>query len=577
MRYKRLGELLLALGLIDQVNLDKAIEQQKKTGERLGQILISMGIITEDELLKLLSKQLNIPFIDLLFHDINPMIVQLLPEIHAKEYNAIVLEEQHDGHLVVGMVDPMDLNAVDALSKILKKNIKTALISETILLNMFDRLYRRTSEIGNFAKELSSEMGDELITSRDHLFDETMEVDEQRAPVVKLLNSLFRDAVQAGASDIHIEPDQKTLRIRFRIDGVLNEYIFNEKRITAALIQRLKLRANLDISEHRVPLDGSFNFDIKGQSYDVRLSTVPTVNGESLVMRLLKQSAAIADLYRLGFDKDMVKRIEAIYNKPFGMLLVTGPTGSGKSTTLYSILSSLNTPERKIITVEDPVEYRISRLNQVQVNEKIDLTFSRVLRAILRQDPDVIMVGEIRDADTALIGMRAAITGHFVLATMHTNDAVSSALRLIDMGAEGFMVAAAVKAIVGQRLIRNLCRVCKKDHIPDELEIAWLKSMQVDPATIKCQEAEGCSHCGMHGYIGRTGIYELLELNRDMIKALRLNDVARFAKAALACETYQPLSQSVLALVRKGITSVNEAIRVVGQPDEELIPRGIKS
>ena len=567
MRYKRIGELLLDKKLIDQATLDKAIELQKKSGERLGKILTSMGAVAEEDLLKVLSQQLDVPYIDLLFYNIDSALVSLFPEIHARQYNAIALEAQDDA-ILVGMADPLDINAVDAIAKIVKKPIKTALISETVLLAMFDRIYRRTSEISNFAKELSSEIGEEIITSSDRLFDEPVAVDEQRAPVVKLLNSLFRDAVQAGASDIHIEPDVKTLRIRFRIDGILNEYIFNEKRISAALIQRLKLRANLDISEHRIPLDGSFSFEIKGQAYDVRLSTVPTVNGESLVMRLLKQSTAISDLHQLGLDKDLVKRIEAIYTKPFGMLLVTGPTGSGKSTTLYSILSRLNSPECKIITVEDPVEYRISRVNQVQINEKIDLSFARVLRAILRQDPDVIMLGEIRDAETALIAMRAAITGHFVLATMHTNDALGSALRLIDMGAEGFMVAAAVKAIIGQRLVRNLCRACIRDHTPDELEKAWLKSMQVDPATIKCKEAEGCSHCGLRGYVGRTGIYELLELNSDMIMALRLNDVSRFAKAAVACETYQPLSQSVLTLVKKGITSINEAIRVVGQLDE---------
>lgn len=569
MRYKRLGDLLLEAGFIDKLSLDKAIELQKKNGKQLGKILISMNVLTEDQLLTTLSKQLNIPFIDLHFYSIDPKLVYLLPEIYAREYKVIVLESINGNALLVGMADPTDINAYDAISKMLKKRIKTALISESILESIFDRLYRRTTEISNFAKELSNEISDELISSSDNLFDEAMETDEQRAPVVKLINSLFRDAVQAGASDIHIEPDQKTLRIRFRVDGVLNEYVFNEKRITSALIQRLKLRANLDISEHRIPLDGSFNFDIKGNSYDVRLSTVPTVNGESLVMRLLKQSTAISDLNELGFSKDMVKRLKSIYNKPFGMLLVTGPTGSGKSTTLYSILSKLNTPERKIITAEDPVEYRIGRVNQVQINEKIDLTFARVLRAILRQDPDVIMIGEVRDTETALISMRAAVTGHFVLATMHTNDALSSALRLMDMGADGFMVAAAVKAIIGQRLVRNLCRVCIKDHQPDELELAWLHSMKVDPNKIQCKTAEGCSHCGFHGYTGRTGIYELLELNSEMIMALRLNDIARFAKAALDCKTYQPLANSVLDLVRKGITSVDEALRVVGQLEDE--------
>lgn len=577
MRHKPLGELLLEENLIDEVTLNEARELQKKSGKgkRFGEILISMGVVSEEILLNVLSKQLNIPYIDLLFYDIKQELIVLLPELYARQYQAMVLERQDNGYLI-GMADPLDINAFDAVSKILKKPIKTALISKTVLLALIDRIYRRTNEISNFAKELSNELGDDFVESNDQLFDEATAIDEERAPVVKLLNSLFRDAVQAGASDIHIEPDEKTLRIRFRVDGVLNEYIFNEKRITAALIQRLKLRANLDISEHRIPLDGSFNFEIKRQSYDVRLSTLPTVHGESLVMRLLKQSTAISDLSQLGIEKELVKRIEAIYSKPFGMLLVTGPTGSGKSTSLYSILSRLNTPERKIITAEDPVEYRIARVNQVQINAKIDLSFARVLRAILRQDPDVIMVGEIRDAETALIAMRAAVTGHFVLATMHTNDALSSALRLIDMGAEGFMVAAAVKAIIGQRLVRNLCRACIKDHEPDELERVWLESMNVDPATVKCKDAEGCSHCGFRGYTGRTGIYELLELDSDMITALRLNDSSRFATAALACETYQPLSQSAFGLVRQGITSINEAIRVVGQIDETFKDRIIK-
>jgi MSHA biogenesis protein MshE len=563
MSFKRLKQMLLDSHLIDEASLDRAVKQQKQTGDRLEHILLSMGLITEPDLLNLLSKQMNVPYIDLPYYDLDPNVLELLSEVYARKYHAIVLKASKD-HLLVGMIEPLNLNATDAISKILKKPIKTVLVGEIALRNVLDRFYRRTSEISNFVKELSREMGETHIAAGDALFSEANSAEEDRAPVVKLLNSLFHDAVQAGASDIHIEPDQKTLRIRLRVDGVLNEYIFNEKRITTALIQRLKLRANLDISEHRIPLDGSFNFAILGQAYDVRLSTIPTVNGESLVMRLLKQSTAINDLWQLGFDKKMIKRMEAILTKPFGMLLVTGPTGSGKSTTLYSILSKLNTPERKIITVEDPVEYRVGRLNQVQVNEKIDLTFSRVLRAVLRQDPDIIMIGEIRDVDTALIGMRAAITGHFVLATLHTNDAISSALRLIDMGAEGFMVAAAVKAIIAQRLVRNLCRVCIKDHAPDELETEWLRSLQVDPSIIKCKKAEGCAHCDWHGYVGRTGIYELLELNDEMITALRLNDVVAFSKIALASKSYRPLAQSALTLVKQGITSINEAIRIVG-------------
>lgn len=571
MKRIRLGELLLLENLTDQATLDKATELQKKSGEKFGRTLISMGVIDEDQLLRLLGKQLDIPFVDLTYFDIEPALAVLLPETYARRYRAIVLERQNGG-LLVGMADPLDIDAFDAISKILKQPLTVAVVGEITLLGVLDRVYRRTQEITHFAEELSHEMIEEL-EHGDDLFDESLESDEQ-APVVKLLNSLFRDAVQARASDIHIEPDEKALRIRFRVDGVLNESVLDDKRIVAALIQRLKLRAHLDISERRVPQDGRFNFKTKNKSFDVRLSTLPTANGESVVMRLLDQSSPVSDLSQLGIHKEMVKRIEAVYSRPHGMFLVTGPTGSGKTTTLYSILSRLNIPERKIITVEDPVEYRISRVSQVQVNPKVELTFARVLRSILRQDPDVIMVGEIRDAETACIAMRAAVTGHFVLATLHTNDALSSAMRLIDMGAEGYMVAAAVKAIVGQRLVRSLCKVCAKVSAPDDSEKIWLASMNID-ANLPFKTAPGCSHCNYRGYIGRKGVYELLELNSDMLEALRLNDASAFARAALHCETYRPLAQEVTDMVIRGDTSISEAIRVVGQLDEEFVIREV--
>ncbi len=567
MRHKDLGQLLLEARLINQETLDKALELQKKSNSKFGETLVSMGAVTENELLKLLSKQLNIPIIDLYFYDFDMSLVNLLPESYAREYNAIVLGRKTNA-LLVGIVDPMDINAIDAISRILKQPIATAIVGKTALLSIFNRVYRRTKEIVHFAKELSVELGEDLDKSSDQLFDANEDVADSRAPVVKLLYSLFRDAIQANASDIHIEPDEHVLRIRYRIDGILNEYVFDEKRIAVALVQRLKLRANLDISEHRSPQDGNFSFEMNGQAHDVRLSTIPTVHGESLVMRLLRQSFVVEDLSEMGMSKEMLARIEVISMLPFGMLLVTGPTGSGKSTTLYSLLSKLNTPERKIITVEDPVEYHIPRVSQVQVNPVIDLTFAKVLRSILRQDPDVIMVGEIRDSETALIAMRAAITGHLVLATLHTNSAWSSAMRLIDMGSDGFMVAAAVKAIVGQRLVRKLCKACAVEHEPDELEQAWFKSLNVDPATIQCKDAKGCSHCGSRGYLGRVGVYELLVLDNEMMTALRLNDVTRFVKAVTNCESYKLLAQSVLDLVRNGVTSVNEAIRVVGPMDE---------
>ncbi|KTD50728.1 GspE/PulE family protein [Legionella quateirensis] len=570
MKRIRLGEILLNAGLINQETLDQAMELQKKTGDKFGRILINMGVVSEHDVLELFAKQLGIPYIDLDKYELSPKYTQLLPETYARRCRALVLNEKN-GELLVGMADPQDITAFDAISKVLKKPLKLAVISEMSLLNAIDRIYRRTQEISTFAHELSGEMIEELGGKEDDLFDELQESDEQ-APVVKLLNSLFHDAVQARASDIHIEPDEKSLRIRFRIDGQLHENILDEKRIVSALIQRLKLRAHLDISEKRIPQDGRFNFKIKGNSFDVRLSTLPTANGEAVVMRLLNQSSEVTDLSQLGIDPATVKRIEEIYSKPYGMLLVTGPTGSGKTTTLYSILARLNVPERKIITVEDPIEYRISRINQVQVNPKIDLTFARVLRAMLRQDPDIIMVGEIRDSETAQIAMRAAVTGHLVLATLHTNDAMTSAIRLIDMGVEGYMVASAVKAIIGQRLVRTLCKSCMYTEKPDEHELIWLQSMNVDPQLL-FKNGAGCSHCNYSGYYGRVGIYELLELNTDMLNALRQNDSAAFVKAALACNTYHPLSESILELVKNGTTSVAEAIRVVGQLDEEFLRR----
>jgi MSHA biogenesis protein MshE len=568
MKRIRLGELLLREGLINQETLDKAIELQKKSGDKFGRTLIGMGVIAEEDVLKFFANQLGIAYIDLNHYEIDPSITKILPETYARRFRALIVGEE-EGTLIVGMADPQDINAFDAVSKIIKRPIKMAVVSELALLKVLDRVYRHTQDISHFAHELSEEMLEEYKEDIDELFDESQENEEQ-APVVKLLNSLFRDAVQARASDIHIEPGEKSLRIRFRVDGLLNENILDDKRILNALVQRLKLRAHLDISEKRIPQDGRFNFKIKGKSFDVRVSTLPTVNGEAVVMRLLNQSSTITDLSRLGIEPKIIKRIETIYSKPHGMLLVTGPTGSGKTTTLYSILQRLNSPERKILTVEDPIEYRIERVNQVQVNPKIDLSFARVLRAMLRQDPDVIMVGEIRDAETAQIAMRAAITGHLVLATLHTNDAIVSATRLIDMGSEGYMVAAALKGIIGQRLVRCLCKNCSFIAQPEPPELVWLESMNVD-ITLPFKKGKGCSECNYRGYLGRIGVYELLELNMEMLKALRENDANSFIKAALACETYHPLSAEVLELVKKGSTSIAEAIRVVGQLDEEFI------
>lgn len=558
----KFGQFLIQQGLINEESLNKAIKLQERSGEKLGTILIDMGIISETQTLNALAQHSKIPFIDLYHYDVKSDYVLLLPENYARRFKAIVLDKQNN-IFIVGMADPDDVNAFDSIAKILRSPIRIAVISASALDLTIDRIYRRTQEITNFAQELSEEIVDGVDQSTDDLFDESIENEEQ-APVVKLLNSLFRDAIQARASDIHIEPDEESLRIRFRIDGILHENILSDKRIVSALIQRLKLRANLDIAEKRIPQDGRFNFISKGQSFDVRVSTLPISHGEAVVMRLLNQSSTIADLDSLGIPAPIVRRLENIYTKPTGMLLVTGPTGSGKTTTLYSILNKLNMPERKILTVEDPVEYRISRINQVQVNPKIDLTFARVLRAMLRQDPDVIMVGEIRDNETAQIALRAAITGHFVLATLHTNDAITTAIRLIDMGLEGYMVAAAVKGIIGQRLIRTLCNNCTTTAKPNVSELMWLEDLKIDSnQTFKI--GAGCSYCNYHGYVGRMGIHELLELDKDMLIALRNNDSERFVQVAMNSSHFKPLAKVAGEAVVNGLTSIAEAIRVIGQ------------
>ena len=429
-RKLRIGELLVENGLLTAEQLTLALQAQKKRGLRLGQILVELGYVEENQLLDFLARQLDIAFVDLSKADLSQPTVMRLPEQHARRFNAIVIADT-DKDLEVGLADPTDLVALDELSRILKRPIRPALVREAELLRTLDRFYRRTDEISSLAMQLDEELGGE---SQLELVDVDADEKGSEAPVAKLLKSVFEDAVQAGASDIHIEPDENVLRIRQRIDGVLHEQIMKETRIASALVLRIKLMSSLDISEKRLPQDGRFNMRVSGKAIDVRVSTLPVQNGEAVVMRLLDQSTGTENLDQLGLPDDLLVRLRDLIHRPYGLVLVTGPTGSGKTTTLYAALRELNEPGKKIITVEDPVEYRLPRINQVQVNTKVNLTFARVLRASLRQDPDVIMIGEMRDQETAETGLRAAMTGHLVLSTLHTNDAISTPLRLIDMG-----------------------------------------------------------------------------------------------------------------------------------------------
>ena len=426
----RIGDLLIQDGVITEEQLQNALDQQKESGHRIGRVLVDLGYVDEEKFLTFLSQQLNIPFIDLRRYEFDVNLIHRLRESYARRYRAIVLADQGDS-LLVGMADPMDIFASDELERILEKPVQTAVVRESELLDTLDLVYRRTEDIASFAEELV----EELTEGQFDLEALSLNADDSEAPVVKLLQSIFEDAVQVRASDIHIEPDESVLRIRQRVDGVLHEQVMKERRIAPALVLRLKLLSGLDISEKRLPQDGRFSLLVKGRKIDVRLSTMPIENGESVVMRLLDQTDGATDLTEVGMPEDMLKVFRNLIHRPHGLILVTGPTGSGKTTTLYGALQELNEVGKKIITVEDPVEYRLHRVNQVQVNPKIDLSFARVLRSALRQDPDILLVGEIRDTETAEIALRAAMTGHLVLSTLHTNDAVSSAMRLVDMGA----------------------------------------------------------------------------------------------------------------------------------------------
>lgn len=560
----RLGELLVQNNVITPTQLDTALARQKEQGQKLGRTLVDMGYVDEEQYLSYLSQQLQIPFVDLRRYNFDVSLIHLLPETYARRYRAIVLADKGN-HSLVGMADPMDIFAFDELERILEQPVQQALVRESELLNTLDLVYRRTEDIASFAEELD----EELTEGQFDLESLTLDADESDAPVVKLLQSIFEDAVQVRASDIHIEPDETVLRIRQRVDGVLQEQVMKERRIAPALVLRLKLLSGLDISEKRLPQDGRFSLKIKGRKIDVRLSTMPIENGESVVMRLLDQTEGATDLNHVGMPPAMLERFRKLIHMPHGLILVTGPTGSGKTTTLYGALQELNEVGKKIITVEDPVEYRLHRINQVQINPKIDLTFSRVLRSALRQDPDILLVGEIRDTDTAEIALRAAMTGHLVLSTLHTNDAVSSAMRLVDMGAEGFLAATALRAVVAQRLVRRLCDNCYIDHNPETKDLAWIKSMLgTDKEITGLKKAVGCHRCNNSGYRGRIGVFELLVLNDALSDALRRSNSSDFVRIAKKTPGYQPLVISALEFALQGITSLEEVFRVAEQIDE---------
>ena len=560
----RLGELLVVQDVITNDQLALALQQQKKSGRKLGRVLVESGYVTEEGLSQALARQLHIPFVQLKFYDLKSDVVQLLPEAQARRFRAVVLEAARD-KLRVGMADPTDLFAYDELARILKRDMDLAAVTEGELLETFDRIYRRTGEITGLARELTAELGEVPVEFGELL---GLSTGQEEAPVVKLLQTVFEEAVKMRASDIHIEPQEKYLRIRFRIDGVMHIQTDAEVKIASAVVLRLKLMAGLDISEKRIPQDGRFNIKVRNAPIDIRISTMPTQHGESAVMRLLNQASGFMGMDRLGMPSKILERMRQVIRRPNGMVLVTGPTGSGKTTTLYAALSELNTPERKIITVEDPVEYRLPNINQVQIHEKIDLSFDRVLRSALRQDPDVILVGEMRDQTTAEIGMRAAITGHLVLSTLHTNDAVSTPIRLLDMGVPRYMVAMSLQLVLAQRLVRVICESCAQPREPSPQQIEWLHfEIGRESSALKILRGAGCTRCNGTGYQGRTGVYEMLEMTKEVVEAANQPDVNVFVNAARRQLGPFTLKTDALRLVREGRTTIEEAMRMSNEFD----------
>ena len=541
----RLGEMLLERHLIEREDLDRALEIQKERGDKLGKILVDLGFIAMRDVLAALAEQLSIPLAGLEEPPpASPEIEGLSPRFMRQcRFIPVAVD---DSSVTLAMTDPLDFETISAVRSFCGLRIKTALAGEQEILDAIDRFYGETEKTQALGAEFESgEEGENL----EHLRDMASE-----APVIRLVNAMIAQAVEKRASDIHIEPFEKEFRVRYRVDGVLFNQEPPPRELKAAIISRLKLMAKLNIAERRLPQDGRIKLKILGREVDLRVSTLPTLYGESVVMRLLDRSAGdFYDLQRLGFDDHMLARMEHYTTLPHGIFLVTGPTGSGKSTTLYSALKRINIPDKKIITIEDPVEYQMDGINQIHVNPAIGLTFAAGLRHIVRQDPDVIMVGEIRDRETADIAIRAALTGHFVYSTLHTNDAPSAITRLTDMGVENYLISSSLVAVLAQRLVRVICRHCK---------VSAGTAASPLGETIEAFRGAGCEHCSGRGYTGRVGIFELMDLNDDIRKAIMANEDASQITAVARRHGMGNLREDGWQKVRSGVSTAEEVLRV---------------
>jgi type IV pilus assembly protein PilB len=548
---KRLGDLLIEAGLINQEKLEKALDIQKKTGERLGKVLLNLGYISETSMIEVLELQLGVSHVVLAEMTIDQEVAAIIPVAIAERYQVIPIKKEGK-KLTLAMADPTNFYAIDDVRMVSGCEIVPVIATEREVMRSISRTYGVSDLVEKAVNKLRPEdMGEntEVQTAED-------------APIIAIVNSIFSQAVRERASYIHIEPQDKNLRVRFRVDGVLREMSVFTRDIYAAIISRIKIMASMDIAEKRVPQDGRIKINEAGRDIDIRVSTLPTIVGEKVVMRILDKKAVILDINRLGFSPNNLKIFKNLYIQSYGMILVTGPTGSGKSTTLYSTLAEVNTPEKNIITVEDPVEYRMAGINQVQVNHKAGLDFASALRSILRQDPNIVMLGEIRDGETADIAIRAALTGHLVLSTLHTNDAPGAITRLIDMGVEPFLVASAVLGTLAQRLVRVICPECKESYVPapDSIERSFIGVGSEQRVVL--YRGRGCSNCNHSGYRGRMSINEVMPVNtevRELTNRRASTDEIRAAAVKIGMTSMQ---SDGINKALQGFTTIQEVMRV---------------
>ena len=568
MAYRRLGELLLAAGVITPEELDKGLALQKGTKKRLGQVLIENKIISENSLIEALQMQLGIDYVDLTKINIPTELAQSLPKNIAKQYQVVPVKAVKD-ELYLAMSDPLNFYAVEEVRKAVRKKVIPMVARSTAIEHAIQTLYGNEGA-ARAIEDMKREMGTAATDQEEQQAFVTNQIGDDSvnsAPTIRLVNSIIERAITEHASDIHIEPRENEMKVRMRIDGLLRSILTIPRTIQGSVISRIKIMSGLDIAERRIPQDGRINVKIREKDFDLRVSTLPTIYGEKIVARLLDKSGTRIDKKTIGLVGEDFKKYERLTKISNGVVLIVGPTGSGKSTTMYTMINDLNTDEVNLVTLEDPVEYNTDGVNQVQINEKTGMTFASGLRAILRQDPDIIAVGEIRDGETADIAMRSAITGHVVLSTLHTNDSVGTIERLNDMGCEPFLISSALKGVISQRLVRRICPMCRKPYEPTEEE---LDNLGLEPEDgLQFFRGTGCPDCFNTGYRGRIAVFEILMINREIRtlmshKAERdeIEEVLRRPDSG-----FVSLHQNALRLVREGVTTASEVLRVINETD----------